>query len=123
MDNGLKDAKWYKRGSWCTFGGSAFLTRGRHRGCEARDTSAFWQLFPRDVIGAQANVPEPRKSMVWRAKTDQIDVTTGRIWPDHEWSKRSRHKREYVLNEFWQIFVVDRLDHRDAINIHANVQF
>ena len=30
--------------------------------------------------------------------------------------------REYVLNEFWQIFVRDRPLHGDAINIHANVQ-
>ena len=64
---------------------------------------------------AQATVPEPMKSRVWRAEKDKLNVTTGRIWRNHEWGKRGRHMREYVLNEFWQIFVDDRPVRREAI--------
>ena len=39
----------------------------------------FGLLHSEPAIGTQANLREPMKSMVWRAKKDQIDVTTGRI--------------------------------------------
>ena len=82
----------------------------------------FWQLFPDDVISARENVPDPNRVSVWWEEKDQMDFVTGRIWPNYEWSKRAWHTRDYVLNEFCQIFVDDRHVHRDAINIHANVQ-
>ena len=65
--------------------------------------------------GPQANGLDPVKSMIWRAKKDQMV-------PNHEWSKRGRHKREYVLNEFWKIFVNDRLVRREAKHTHKNAQ-
>ena len=51
-----------------------------------------------------------------------MDVASRETLPNYAWSQRARHARDCVLNEFWQIFVDDRLVHRDAINTHANVQ-
>ena len=75
-----------------------------------------------DVVSVQVNVPDPNRISARREKKDQMDVVTRRTWPNYERSKRTWHTREYVLNEFWQIFVDDRPVHRDAINFHANVQ-
>ena len=41
---------------------------------------------------------------------------------DELWMEPRWHAREYLLNEYWQIFVDDRLVPRVAINSHANVQ-
>ena len=56
----------------------------------------FQLLHPGAVIGTQIDVPEPMKSMVWRAKKDQFGVTSGRIWPDRQWSKGCRHIKKYA---------------------------
>ena len=84
--------------------------------------SVFWVLHPGAVIGTQTNVQEGMKSMVWRAKKDQLDVTTRRIWPGRQWSKRGRHTREYVLNDFWHTFVDDRPFFAEARITETNTQ-
>ena len=66
------------------------------------------------------NLPT-QTGFVWRVKKDKKEVATGRTWPIFEWSERALHSREYVLQEFWQVFVDDRPVHRHAINTHANV--
>ena len=60
-----------------------------------------WVLHPVPATGTQANVLEPMKLVVWRAKKDQLDITTGRNWPDRQWTKRGTH----TLNEFCHTFV------------------
>ena len=82
----------------------------------------FWQHFPDDVIGAQANGLDPNRISLEREKKDHMDGVTRRTWPSYEWNKRAWRTRGFVLNEFWQIFVADRPVHRDATNIHAPVQ-
>ena len=47
---------------------------------------------------------------------------TGSTWPNPESSNRAKNTREYVLREFWQIFVEDRLVRREAIHAHTNAQ-
>ena len=47
---------------------------------------------------------------------------TGRMWPNLELSERVQNTREYVLRQFWQIFVEDRLLLRDATLTHTHVQ-
>ena len=87
---------------------SACLTLGGATALRLEIQSMLWVLHPGAVIGTQTNVQEPMKSMVWRPKKDQLDVTMGRILPDRQWSKRGRRIREYALNEFWHTFVDDR---------------
>ena len=45
----------------------------------------------------------------WRAMKAQFDIKTGRTWPNPELSERDKNAREYVLTQFWQTFVEDRL--------------
>ena len=51
----------------------------------------------------------------WKAMKTQFDEKTRRTWPNLEPSERARITREYVLSQFWQTFVVDRLDLGSAI--------
>ena len=51
-----------------------------------------------------------------------MEVATGRTWTSYEWSQGAWHAREHVLNEYLQIFVVDRPVSNNAINSHAHVQ-
>ena len=44
----------------------------------------------------------------------KLELATGKALPDFEWSQRAWQTREYVRNEFLQIFVDDRLVYRDA---------
>ena len=62
------------------------------------------------------------KEIWWITKKEKMDVATGRIWTSFEWSQETWHATEYILNEYCQIFVDDRLVLRDVINFHANVQ-
>ena len=82
----------------------------------------FGLPHPGAVIGTQANVLAPVNSVVWRAKKGQFEVVTERTWPNHEWSKRGRHTREYVWNELWQIVVGDRPVRKEVIHTQTNAQ-
>ena len=49
-------------------------------------------------------------------------MATGVTWTQSEWGPRTLPLREYLLREFWVIFVDDRTFHSDSLYWHANVQ-
>ena len=76
----------------------------------SREVNMFWRLLPGPVIGGEAYETVPLSSEEWRAMKTQFDIKTGRTWPNLEPSERAKNTREYVLRQFWQTFVDDRLD-------------
>ena len=42
----------------------------------------FWLLNPGTVIGTQDNVLVPMSAVQWRASKGQLEVMTGRTWPN-----------------------------------------
>ena len=72
---------------------------------------------------------EPREIIpMWTEKSggtkkEEMDVATGRKWTSYEWSQESWHAREYILNEYWQIFVDDRPVPRDVTNTQPKAVF
>ena len=93
--------------SGCPLWGSWVDPREAPRFCSQE--GMFWQLFR-----TLADYIHVDREIWWRAKKD--------IWTRYGWSQGAWHAREYVLNEYWQIFVGDRPVSRDAINSHAHVQ-
>ena len=83
--------------------------------------ACFGSFFSGDVTGTPADYAHVDREIWRRTEKERMDVATGRTWTSYGWSQRW-HAREYLLNEYWQIFVDDRLVPRDAINSHANVQ-
>ena len=52
----------------------------------------------------------------------QFDIKTVRMWPNLEPSERAQNTREYVLRQFWQTFVEDRLGLGGAVlHIHTHM--
>ena len=82
----------------------------------------FWKLVPEDVIGKPAEFINTGRGFIWRDKKDKMEVATGRTWTDREGDPRTLQLREYLLREFWAIFVDDRPLHSDTLYKHANVQ-
>ena len=62
----------------------------------------FWKLVREDVIGEPAELTS--------------------AWTQSEWGPRTLPLREYLLREFWAIFLDDRPFHSGSLCRHANVQ-
>ena len=83
----------------------------------------FWQLLPEDVIGRQATEGVPIITWEeWRARKAQFDTKTERTWPNLEPSERAQNVAEYVLRQFWQTFIKDRLVLRNATQTQTRTQ-
>ena len=62
----------------------------------------FWKLVREDVIGEPAECTS--------------------AWTESEWGPRTLQLREYLMREFWAIFLDDRPFHCGSLYWHANVQ-
>ena len=82
----------------------------------------FCKLVPEDVIGKLAEFTNADCGFIWRVKKDKMEVATGGTWTERERGPRTLQLREYVLREFWAIFVDDRPLYSDACHTHANAQ-
>ena len=72
----------------------------------------------RDIV-CRVFTPEERTTK-WLVRKDQLDVKIGRTWERLNWSQDALSARNFILNEFWHIFVHDWTVERDAFNTHAN---
>ena len=69
----------------------------------------FLKLVPENDIGMPAEFTNADFGFVWRVTKDKIEVAMGGTWTKFEWrSKAVALEREYVLREFWALFVDDR---------------
>ena len=68
----------------------------------------FWKPVPEDVIGKFAEFTSADFVFMWKVKKDKMEVATEGTWTEREWSPRTLQLREYLLREFWAIFVDDR---------------
>ena len=69
-----------------------------------------------------ADLTHADREIWWTTKKKRMEVATGTTWTCHEWSQGAWHAREYILKQYWQVFVNDRPIPIDAINLHANAQ-
>ena len=78
-----------------------------------------WSLFLEYSILGQAYRITPLTAEEWEATKTQFDEKTWRTWPNPEQSETARFTREYVLRQFWQTFLDDRFDLKNATQPNA----
>ena len=71
------------------------------------------------MIEGQAYRIPPLTTEAWEERKVLCEERTGRVSPHAELSERAKCTRQYVLRQFWQSFVDDRLDLENAIQTNA----
>ena len=82
----------------------------------------FWKLLPEDVIGKPAEQKSADYGFMRRVKKDIMEMATGVTSTESGWGPRTLQLTEYILREFWAMFVDDRAFHKDSLYWHANLR-
>ena len=82
----------------------------------------MWQVHPGTVVGTQDNALVPTNAVKWREKKGQLEVMTGRTWPNPGASNNAKNMGDNVLQRFWQDCVADRVVCNEAILLRTIAQ-
>ena len=82
----------------------------------------FWELAPKDLIDMPADLSCAKVERAWKRRKNKMEKISRSFSTANENTPRAVQLREYILEEFWDIFVNDGLLGAEALIRHVHVQ-